>query len=76
MSRSKDEVRERVGKYRARMRKRGMRQVTIWVPDTRSPAFVKETRRQLKLMAAADRKDRDLMAALERLAAETEGWTA
>lgn len=75
MSKSRNEVRERVGKYRARMRKRGMRQVTIWVPDTRSPAFIKEARRQSKLIAKSDRKE-GILDWLDRAAADIEGWTA
>jgi hypothetical protein len=35
--------------YRARMRKAGLRPVQIWVPDIRSPALVKEVRRQSRL---------------------------
>lgn len=69
------EVKERVSEYRARMRARGMRQINIWVPDTRSPAFAKECRRQSLLVAKADRKE-GIMDELERAAAETEGWEA
>ena len=38
--------REKVKAYRARMRKRGMKLVQIWVPDPSSPEFAKEARRQ------------------------------
>lgn len=69
------EVKERVSEYRARMRARGMRQINIWVPDTRSPAFARECRRQSLLVAKADRKE-GIMDELERAAAETEGWEA
>lgn len=72
---SRYEVKERVSEYRARMRARGMRQINIWVPDTRSPAFAKECRRQSLLVAKADRKE-GIMDELERAAAETEGWEA
>jgi len=32
--------------YRQRMRAAGMRQVQIWVPDSKSPSFRREVRRQ------------------------------
>jgi hypothetical protein len=32
------------------MRKAGLRPIQIWVPDTRSPAFAKECRRQSALL--------------------------
>jgi len=75
MSKSRDEVRERVGQYRARMRARGMRQINIWVPDTRSPAFAKECRRQSLLAAKADRKE-GILDELDLAAADIEGWKA
>jgi Protein of unknown function (DUF3018) len=42
---------EKVRAYRARMRAKGMRQIQIWVPDTRSPAFAAEAERQSRLIA-------------------------
>ena len=43
-------VSERVGRYRDRLRAQGLRPVQIWVPDTRSPHFVEECRRQSLLI--------------------------
>lgn len=37
--------------HRARMREKGMRLVQLWVPDTRSPEFKKEVRRQMRMLA-------------------------
>lgn len=37
--------REKVSAYRARMKKKGMRLIQMWVPDTRSVAFRKQARR-------------------------------
>lgn len=44
---SRDKVRD----HRARMRARGMKLVQIWVPDTSSPEFQSEARRQSRLIA-------------------------
>jgi hypothetical protein len=36
------------------MKQQGFRQISIWVPDTKSPKFRKECRRQSQLASAAD----------------------
>ena len=33
------DVRKRVAAHRAKLRKRGLRPIQIWVPDTRAPGF-------------------------------------
>ena len=43
--------REKVRAHRKRLRARGLRPVTIWVPDTRSVDFIAEARRQASLLA-------------------------
>jgi hypothetical protein len=48
-----------VGRYRARLREQGFRPLQIWVPDTRSPRFAAECRRQ-SLRVAGDASDRAL----------------
>jgi hypothetical protein len=45
--------RDKVRAHRARMREQGMRPMTIWVPDVRSPKFAAEARRQCKLANAS-----------------------
>lgn len=39
-------------RYRKRLRSQGLRPLQLWVPDTRSPRFVAEFRRQARLVAA------------------------
>ena len=46
--------REKVRRHRERLRKQGLRPVQIWVPDTRSPAFAEEARRQSAAVAASE----------------------
>jgi len=67
-------IKERVGQYRTRMQARGFRQINIWVPDTRAPAFAKECRRQSLLAAKADRKE-GIFKEIEGAARDVEGWT-
>jgi hypothetical protein len=37
---------ESVWVYRAKMKQQGFRQISIWIPDTKSPKFRKECRRR------------------------------
>ena len=43
--------REKVRAHRARLRRQGLRPVQIWLPDTRSPKFAAEARRQSRAIA-------------------------
>jgi hypothetical protein len=45
--------REKVRQHRLRLRAQGLRPIQLWVPDTRSPAFRKEARRQMAALAAS-----------------------
>lgn len=67
-------IKERVGQYRARMQAKGFRQVNLWVPDTRLPAFAKECRKQSRLAAKSDRRE-GILGELDRATADTDGWT-
>ena len=54
--------RDKVRAHRARLRAHGMRPITIWVPDVRSPKFTAEARRQC------------LLANKSRFAAQDQAW--
>jgi hypothetical protein len=58
--------------YRARMRAAGMRQVQIWVPDSTSPAFRREVRRQSRLVSRASTEG-GVLREIEALA-DLDGW--
>ncbi len=49
----KPTVAERVAKHRAALKAKGMRLVQIWVPDPDNPNFIKEARREMRLLARA-----------------------
>jgi len=57
-------IREAASRYRAKLRKAGLRPIQIWVPDTRSRAFAKECRRQ-SLLLKGDAAERDALAFIE-----------
>ncbi len=63
---------ENVRRYRERMRAKGLRQVQLWVPDTRSPEFAAECRRQ-SLLVADDPAEQAIMDELEALQ-DIEDW--
>ena len=42
---------EKQRRYRQRLRRKGLRPVQIWVPDTRAAGFASECRRQARLAA-------------------------
>ena len=65
---------ENVRIYRAKMKQQGFRQISIWVPDTRSPKFRKECRRQSRLASAAD-QSAPLDDLLNVAAGSVEGWS-
>ena len=50
-------MKERVRAHREKLRAAGLRPVTTWLPDTRSPTFIAEAARQSQLVAEADRLD-------------------
>jgi hypothetical protein len=47
-------VADRVRNHRARLREQGLRPVQIWVPDVRSPVFVRQAHEQAVAVAASD----------------------
>lgn len=71
---TKRKARQPVTAYRSRMKTLGLRQANLWLPDTRSPEFKKECRRQSLVIAAAER-GQPIDALLNRAAKTVEGWT-
>jgi len=67
-------IAERVQKRRAAFRKAGLRPIQLWVPDTRRPEFADECRRQSKLAAQTDIADTELLAFMDNVLADVEGW--
>jgi len=39
-------IRDKVRRYRSRLREQGLRPIQIWVPDVRAPSFRAEAHRQ------------------------------
>lgn len=62
----------RVQQHRQRLRKAGLRPIQLWVPDTRSPGFAEECRRQ-SAMLAGDAQERETLEWLQAVA-DDDGW--
>jgi hypothetical protein len=58
--------RDKVRAHRARLRRRGLRPIQIWVPDVRSRAFAREAHRQSALVArdSFDTEEQDFVDAI------------
>lgn len=52
--------RDKVNRYRQRMRAKGYRQVSFWIPDTRTPEFSAQARQQSLAVANSRRETEDL----------------
>jgi hypothetical protein len=74
MASKRSAAHESVRVYRAKMKQQGFRQISIWVPDTKSAKFRKECRRQSRLASAAD-QSAQLHNLLDIAAGSVEGWT-
>jgi Protein of unknown function (DUF3018) len=74
MASKRNAAHESVRAYRAKMKQQGFRQISIWVPDTKSPKFRKECRRQSRLASAVDQSTQ-LDDLLNVAAGSVEGWT-
>lgn len=68
-------IAQRVRKRRHALRMAGLRPVQIWVPDTRRPGFDEECRRQSQRAARSDLADAELLAAMEEMLTDVDGWT-
>ncbi len=61
----------RTAAYRERMRAKGLKPVTIWVPDRRDPAYREQCRRAVAAInAAADDPEERALAAWAEAAAD------
>lgn len=64
-----------VSRYREKMRALGFRPIQIWVPDTRSPTFAEECRRQSLLVSVSnDAAEAAILGELDAALEDIEGW--
>jgi len=63
----------KVARHRERMRAAGLRPAQFWVPDTRSPEFAAQIRKQCQSLKN-DPAEADVLRFTEEAASEVEGW--
>ena len=56
---AKRKAREKTRAYRERMRAKGMRQISIWVPDTRTPEFAERAHQESRAIAMSEQEADD-----------------
>jgi len=61
-------------RYRARMKRAGLRLVQLWVPDTRARGFAEECRRQSRAATKQRRAEKQVLTWLDQTR-DTDGWT-
>jgi len=54
----------RFQRFRARRKAQGMKELRLWIPDTKRPGFTKEMKRQLALVEKTS-EDQDTLAFIE-----------
>lgn len=70
---ARNESTHKVARHRERMRAAGLRPVQFWVPDTRSPEFAEQLRRQCQSLKC-DPAEADVLRFTEEAASQVEGW--
>lgn len=65
-------ISQRVQRHRERLRASGLRPIQIWVPDTRSPGFAEECRRQSGVLLD-DPQEQETLDWIDEIADRT-GW--
>ena len=63
----------KMARHRARMRAVGLRPVQFWVPDTRSPEFAAQVRKQCQSLKG-DPAEAEVSRFTEEAATQLEGW--
>lgn len=64
-----DPPKNKFAAYRARKKAAGLREIRMWVPDTRTPAFKAEARRQAALLDHSE-DEREAAEMMVKFAAE------
>ena len=58
-------ARDKMRKYRAKLKAQGLRPVQLWLPDTRTPEFRAEARRQSLLVSRRRKHEAEVLDFME-----------
>jgi hypothetical protein len=67
-------TRERIARHRSAQRERGLRAVTIWLPNVNDPAYRARIADECRRLAKLTPDQEAMVEAFERNAGETPGW--
>jgi hypothetical protein len=66
--------RTRVARHRATQRERGLRAVTLWLPDVNNPEYRARIAAECRRLSVLTPDEETMAAAFEQNAADTPGW--
>ena len=66
--------RERIARYRAAQRQRGLRPFVLWLPNVSDPKYRERLTDECRRLARLTRDESSLARGFARLAGRTEGW--
>ena len=66
--------RDRIARYRAAQRKRGLLPVVLWLPDINDPAYRARLAEECRRLANLTPDEETAASGFARLARRTEGW--
>ena len=67
-------IRTRAARHRTTQRERGLRAVTLWLPDVNDPAYRARIAEECRLLSALTPDEDSMAEAFEQNAAGTPGW--
>jgi hypothetical protein len=67
-------TRTRVARHRLSQRERGLRAVTLWLPDVNDPKYRARIAEECRRLSVLTADEEAMAAAFEQNAAETPGW--
>lgn len=67
-------TRTRVARHRASQRERGLRAVTLWLPDVNDPEYQARIAGECRRLSVLTPDEETMAAAFEQNAVETPGW--
>jgi len=67
--------RERIARHRATQRERGLRAVTLWLPDTSDPAYRARLAVECRRLNQLSGDDEIMASGFAELAGRMEGWS-
>jgi hypothetical protein len=66
--------RNRIARYRAAQKERGLKPVVLWLPDVNDPGYRVRVADECRLLSQLTQEEDAIASGFARLAGRTEGW--